>query len=87
MGTCIGVSKSRENILTMYPSEPILSEVALQIIEIETNRRFILDQLETSLKNGLVDTGHHGELVTCLILIFGWQHMLQGTSFYTYGIS
>ncbi|CAH1771472.1 12321_t:CDS:2, partial [Entrophospora sp. SA101] len=26
MGTCIGVSKSRENILTMYPSEPILSE-------------------------------------------------------------
>jgi len=83
MGTCIGVSKSRENILTIYPSEPILSEVALQIIEIETNRRFILDRLETSLKNGLVEAGHHGELVACLILIFGWQHMLQGTSFYT----
>ncbi|CAJ0759079.1 9310_t:CDS:2, partial [Entrophospora sp. SA101] len=83
MGTCIGVSKSRENILTMYPSEPILSEVALQIIEIETNRRFVLDRLETSLKNGLVEAGHHGELVARLILIFGWQHMLQGTSFYT----
>ncbi|CAG8588702.1 5135_t:CDS:2 [Funneliformis mosseae] len=41
--TCIGISKSKENILTMYSSEPILSEVALQIIKIETNRRFIFD--------------------------------------------
>ncbi|CAH1766765.1 486_t:CDS:2, partial [Entrophospora sp. SA101] len=40
--------------------------------------RFVLDRLETSLKNGLVEAGHHGELVARLILIFGWQHMLQG---------
>ncbi|CAJ0878867.1 16387_t:CDS:2 [Entrophospora sp. SA101] len=56
MGTCIGVSKSRENILTI---------------------RFVLDRLETSLKNGLVEAGHRGELVAHLILTFGWQHMLQ----------
>lgn len=83
MATCIAVSEDRENILVIYPSEPILSEAALRLIEVTENRTFVLDRLEISLKNGLVEAGFRGELVARIILILGWQHMLSGDTLYT----
>ncbi|CAG8586134.1 8124_t:CDS:1, partial [Paraglomus brasilianum] len=83
MATSIAVSQDRENILVIYPSEPILSEAALKIIEVTDNQTFVLDRLEYSLKNGLVEAGFRGELVARIILILGWQHMLSGDSLYT----
>ena len=71
MATSIAVSQDRENILVIYPSEPILSEAALKIIEVTDNQTFVLDRLEYSLKNGLVKAGFREELVACIILILG----------------
>src|ERR1051325_2883433 len=61
MATCLSVSEDRERLIIAYPSEPLLSEVALEFMSDLTLPK-ILRLFSTSLKKGLVEPGPRGEL-------------------------
>lgn len=67
MATCLSVSEDRERLIIAYPSEPLLSEVALEFMS-DLMLPKILRLFSTSLKKGLVDPGPRGELVGRIIL-------------------
>src|ERR1051325_12248944 len=56
MATCLSVSEDRERLIIAYPSEPLLSEVALEFMSDLTLPK-ILRLFSTSLKKGLVEPG------------------------------
>lgn len=68
MATCLAVSKDRERLIVIYPSEPLLSEAALELISPSTLPQ-ILKQFNILLKKGLVEPGPRGEIVARIILI------------------
>jgi hypothetical protein len=67
MATCLSVSEDRERLIIAYPSEPLLSEVALEFMS-DSMLPKILGLFSTSLKKGLVEPGPRGELVARIIL-------------------
>ena len=56
MATCLSVSEDRELLMIAYPSEPLLSEVALEFMSGSTLPK-ILRLFSTSLKKGIVKPG------------------------------
>ena len=67
MATCLSVSEDRERLIIAYPSEPLLSEVALEFMS-GSELPKILGLFSTTLKKGLVEPGPRGELVARIIL-------------------
>ncbi|PKC56318.1 hypothetical protein RhiirA1_429196 [Rhizophagus irregularis] len=67
MTTCLALSEDRERLIIAYPSEPLLSEVALEFMSDSTLPE-ILKQFNSSLKKGLVEPGPRGEIVSRIIL-------------------
>jgi hypothetical protein len=67
MATCLSVSEDRERLIIAYPSEPLLSEVALEFMSSLTLSK-ILKHFNALLKKGLVEPGPRGELVARIIL-------------------
>ncbi|CAI2170008.1 6307_t:CDS:2 [Funneliformis geosporum] len=67
MATCLSISEDRERLIVAYPSEPLLSEVALEFMS-DLMLSKILWLFSISLKKGLVDPGPRGELVGRIIL-------------------
>src|SRR4051794_6005990 len=53
MATCLAVSEDRERLIIAYPSESLLSEVALEFMSGSTLPK-ILRLFSTSLKKGIV---------------------------------
>ena len=68
MATCLAVSEDRERLIIAYPSEPLLSEVALEFMSGSTLPR-ILKLFGASLKKGIVEPGPRGEIVSRIILV------------------
>lgn len=67
MATCFSVSEDRERLIIAYPSEPLLSEIALEFMSSLMLPK-ILKHFNTLLKKGLVEPGPRGELVARIIL-------------------
>jgi len=63
MATCLSVSEDRERLIIAYPSEPLLSEVALEFMS-DLMLPGILRQFNPLLKKSLVEPGLRGELVS-----------------------
>jgi len=67
MATCLAVSEDRERLIIVYPSEPLLSEAAYELMSTSTLR--ILNQFNILLKKGIVEPGPRGEIVGRIILV------------------
>jgi hypothetical protein len=67
MATCLSVSEDRERLIIAYPSEPLLSEIALGFMSSLMLQK-ILKHFNALLKKGLVESGPWGELVARIIL-------------------
>jgi hypothetical protein len=62
MATCLAVSEDRERLIITYPSEPLLSEAALELMSPSTLPQ-ILTQFNSLLRKGFVEPGSRGEVV------------------------
>jgi hypothetical protein len=67
MATCLSVSEDRERLIIAYPSEPLLSESALEFMSSSILPK-VLKHFNALLKKGLVEPGPRGELVARIIL-------------------
>jgi hypothetical protein len=67
MATCLSVSEDREQLIIAYPSEPLLSEVAIEFMS-DSMLPKILNWFSVILKKGIVEPGPRGELVGRIIL-------------------
>jgi len=68
MATCLAVSEDRERLIIAYPSEPLLSEVALEFMS-SSKLPKILKLFSDSLKKGNIEPRHQGEIVSQIILV------------------
>ncbi|CAG8517317.1 1923_t:CDS:1 [Funneliformis mosseae] len=68
MATCLAVSEDRERLIVVYPSEPLLSEAAFELMSASTLSQ-ILTQFNILLKKGIVEPGPRGEIVARIILV------------------
>src|SRR5438128_8767963 len=78
MATCVSVSEDREWLIITYPSEPLLSDVALDFMS-DSMLPKILNQFNTLLKKGLVEPGLRGEIVSRIILAIVAYKLKTGT--------
>ncbi|CAG8464774.1 6655_t:CDS:2 [Diversispora eburnea] len=68
MATCLAVSEDREQLIIVYPSEPLLSEAAFELLSTSALSQ-ILNQFSTLLKKGIVEPDPRGEIVARIILV------------------
>ena len=68
MATCLAVSEDRERLIVVYPSEPLLSEAAFDLMSVSTLPQ-ILTHFSILLKKGIVEPGPRGEIVGRIILV------------------
>jgi hypothetical protein len=78
MATCISVSEDRERLIITYPSEPLLSDVALDFMS-DLMLPKILNQFNLLLKKGIVEPGPRGEIVSRIILAIVAYRLKTGT--------
>ncbi|CAI2196471.1 1713_t:CDS:1, partial [Funneliformis geosporum] len=78
MTTCVSVSEDRERLIIAFPSEPLLSDVALNFIS-DSILSKILKQFNALLKKGLVEPGPRGEIVSRIILAIVAYKLKTGT--------
>src|SRR5581483_7060881 len=64
LGTCLAISQDRTKILVCYPSEPLVTEAAYELLD--DNMLFLIAQ---SFGQGIVEPGKRGEILGELILI------------------
>ncbi|CAI2177915.1 1964_t:CDS:2 [Funneliformis geosporum] len=72
LGTCLAISQDRTKILTCYPSEPLVTEAAYELLD--DNMLFLIAQ---SFNQGVVEPGKRGEIVGELILILTRQKLYK----------
>jgi len=75
--TCFDVDESRQNMLCGYPSEPMVSEAAAQIMNDDQRLCSVLTHLRSAMCNGVVEAGVRGELVSKIIMIAAWDHAIK----------
>jgi hypothetical protein len=63
LGTCLAISQDRTKILVCYPSEPLVTEAAYELLD--DNMLFLIAQ---SFGQGIVEPGKRGEIVGDLSL-------------------
>jgi len=64
LGTCLAISQDRTKILVCYPSEPLVTEAAYELLD--DNMLLLIAQ---SFGQGIVEPGKRGEILGELILI------------------
>jgi hypothetical protein len=80
MATLVGMDyQSKRHIIT-YPSEPVLSEAAMELLSEEGSEVRILKELEGIWKQGgIISPGNQGELVVKLLLLRTWRRLVCST--------
>ncbi|CAG8525013.1 6015_t:CDS:10 [Ambispora gerdemannii] len=64
MGTLVAIDKERKRHLVTYPSEPVLSEAALEVLSMENSELEVLRELDETFNfGGILEVGCQGELV------------------------
>lgn len=78
MATLIAISEDHKYHLITYPSEPVISEAALELLS-EKNVEFeILGELGNAFQSGgILDAGSQGELVVRLLFLGAWCHLIS----------
>jgi hypothetical protein len=77
MATLVGIDKFNTRHLISYPSEPILSEAALEILSSQKAEDIVLEELDKTLHTGgILNGGEQGELCVRLLLLFSWKHLI-----------
>ncbi|KAF8512027.1 hypothetical protein BU17DRAFT_69389 [Hysterangium stoloniferum] len=81
MRICISVTEDRSWKETCYPSEPLLSHVAADVMwEWDHVLPDVLFHLKNHIESGMIDIGKNGELVCRLLLLFAKDHYLSRSS-------
>ncbi|GES84782.1 hypothetical protein RCL_jg24130.t1 [Rhizophagus clarus] len=70
LGTCLAISQDRTKVLVSYPSEPLITEAAYEILN-----DVILNRIASALGQGIVESDKHGVVVGELILILTRQRL------------
>lgn len=68
LGTCLAISQDRTKVLVSYPPEPLVTEVAHEILN-----DAILHRIASAIGQGIVESGKRGEIVGELILVLTRQ--------------
>ena len=68
MATCVSISEDRHNVLTTYPSEPVLAEAGCEIMSRPGVTKELLDDFVAAANVGVVDAGARGEAVARILL-------------------
>lgn len=77
MGTLLIISEDRERHLISYPSEPLLSEAALELLSKKGFEHRALLELDSTLKaGGILDAGDQGELAARLLFVSAWRRLI-----------
>jgi len=77
MGTLVAIDKEQKRLLVTYPSEPVLSEAALEVLSEGNSELEILRQLDGAFQSGgILEAGCQGELVARLLLLSAWHHLI-----------
>lgn len=77
MGTLVAIDKERKRLLVTYPSEPVLSEAALEVLSEENSELEILRELDGAFQSGgILEAGCQGELVARLLLLSAWRRLI-----------
>ncbi|CAG8584878.1 6863_t:CDS:10 [Paraglomus occultum] len=77
MGTLVAIDKERKRLLVTYPSEPVLSEAALEVLSEENSELEILRELDGAFQSGgIMEAGCQGELVARLLLLSAWRRLI-----------
>jgi len=82
MAICLHVSQDRSSIMVQYPSDPVLSEAAVKLLQDEFDHRKrmqMLKELAHSLVNCLVERGKRGELIASLTIGLAMQKCQKST--------
>jgi len=67
----------RRQLLIAYPSEPILSEAALEILSEKDTERQVLLQLDGACKSGgILDAGSQGEMVMRFLFLAALRRLI-----------
>src|SRR6185312_10625933 len=66
---CIFISKSCRYLFTISPSEPILVDVAAELMLQPGHLIKLIDKLFDATRCGVVDDGYRGELVARMLLL------------------
>jgi hypothetical protein len=78
MRICISVTEDRSWKETCYPSEPLLSHAAADVMwENDQVLPNVLFHLKNKIESGMIDVGKNGELVCRLLLLFAKDHYLS----------
>lgn len=71
MRFCISISEDRQWKFTAYPSEPILSHCAAEVMWTSPSvMEKIFVRLDEKLRSGMIDKGKQGELITRILTSF-----------------
>ncbi len=70
LGTCLAISQDKTRVLACYPSEPIITEAAYELLDND-----VLNHIAQSLGQGIVESGKRGELAGELILVLTRQRL------------
>jgi hypothetical protein len=70
LGTCLAISQDRTKVLVCYPSEPLVTEAAYEILD-----DAMLLRISQALGQGVVESGKRGEIAGELILVLTRQKL------------
>lgn len=77
MATLIAIDEERRRHLIKYPSEPVLSEAAMELLSEDGAEHDILTELDGAFQSGgIVNGGNQGELVMRLLLLSAWRRLV-----------
>jgi hypothetical protein len=77
MATLIAIDESRKFHIITYPSEPLLSEAALELMSVESAWLEMLQELDLAFRSGgILDAGSQGELAVRLMLLDAWRRLI-----------
>jgi len=77
MAILVAIDDDRKKHLIAYPSEPVLSEAALEVLSENGAELKVLTELDAVNKSsGILDAGCQGELVVMLLFLSAWRCLI-----------